>query len=45
MYEKLIFNKHTDTPIEATFKVSANSFFQTNTHGAEVLFGTAANMV
>jgi tRNA/tmRNA/rRNA uracil-C5-methylase (TrmA/RlmC/RlmD family) len=45
MYEKLVFNKQTDTPIEATFKVSANSFFQTNTYGAEVLFGTAASLL
>ncbi len=30
---------------EATFRVSPFSFFQTNTHGAETLFHTAANTV
>ncbi len=45
IYEKLQFKKEDEEIVEATFKVSANSFFQTNTHGAEVLFGTAASIL
>lgn len=33
------------TTIEATFRVSPFSFFQTNTHGAEKLFETGANAI
>lgn len=40
IYEKLIFGN-----TEVSFRVSPFSFFQTNTHGAEKLFGTAAETV
>ncbi len=57
MFEKLNFVQWEDnswdsnwatnnsTTIETTFKVSINSFFQTNTHGAERLFGAAAEIL
>ncbi len=47
IYEKLIFEWINDSKelAEATFRVSPFSFFQTNTHGAEKLFYTAANTV
>lgn len=45
IYEKLQFNKHEENNIDVTFKVSANSFFQTNTHGAEVLFSESAKLL
>ncbi len=43
IYEMLRLNNYETSEIhEARFKVSANSFFQTNTHWAEVLFSQAA---
>lgn len=44
IHEKLHFNRDGED-IDVTFKVSANSFFQTNTHGAEILFWTAASLL
>jgi 23S rRNA (uracil1939-C5)-methyltransferase len=40
-------NGHTqsDELQESSYRISANSFFQTNTHGAEVLFSTAASLL
>jgi tRNA/tmRNA/rRNA uracil-C5-methylase (TrmA/RlmC/RlmD family) len=40
IFEKLIIDNK-----EVTFRVSAFSFFQTNTHQAQVLFETAKNML
>ncbi len=51
MYDKLLFTKENisedqeKNEIEVSFRISPFSFFQTNTHGAEVLFHTAAQMV
>jgi 23S rRNA (uracil1939-C5)-methyltransferase len=46
IYEMLNLHTWTDwESIEARFKVSANSFFQTNTHWAEVLFSQAAQIL
>lgn len=39
IFEKLIFDE-----TDVTFRVSPTSFFQTNTHGAELLFQTAKKM-
>jgi len=46
IYEELIFQKeNSDETISSKFRISPFSFFQTNTHGAEKLFGTAAQSV
>jgi 23S rRNA (uracil1939-C5)-methyltransferase len=36
---------HSDELQESSYRISANSFFQTNTHGAEVLFSTAVSLL
>ncbi|HOQ78643.1 MAG TPA: 23S rRNA (uracil(1939)-C(5))-methyltransferase RlmD [Candidatus Absconditabacterales bacterium] len=45
IYEKLILDGIGQEKVESTFRISPFSFFQTNTHGAELLFQTAMNNV
>jgi len=46
IYEELKFqNERTNEIVSSKFRISPFSFFQTNTHGAEKLFGTAAQSV
>ena len=46
IYEELKFqNEWTNEIVSSKFRISPFSFFQTNTHGAEKLFGTAAQSV
>jgi len=46
IYEEFNFQKDwTDWVVSSKFRISPFSFFQTNTHGAEKLFGTAAQSI